>query len=72
MPSRQTIATAVSSAILLVFVWLFLVPEPYNLAYLGKRAFYQPTGICRDGIYTFETLPQTACFNNKGLQKWFN
>jgi hypothetical protein len=72
MPDRQTIATTVSSVILIVFIWLFIVPEPYNLVYIGKRAFYKPTGICRDGVYTFAPLPQTACFDNKGLEKWFN
>jgi Protein of unknown function (DUF3761) len=60
---------AIGIAAVCVFSWLFLRP-PYNVTYLFKRAFYTPTAVCVDGIYSFSASRSGSCSGHKGVRRW--
>lgn len=45
-------------------------PAPYNLQYQVKRAFYNPTAVCKDGIYSFAATRAGSCSGHGGVQTW--
>lgn len=59
------------SIIILVFLVIaqLFFPSPYNPRYLFKRAFYNPTFQCADGIYSFAVNSQGACSHHGGIKR---
>lgn len=56
----------------LFFLWMILVPAPYNPQYWFKRAFYTEKAVCRDGIYSFSAARSGTCSGHGGVARWLD
>jgi hypothetical protein len=43
--------------------------DPYNPGYWFNRAFYKPTALCADGIYSFAERDSGRCSWHGGVKK---
>lgn len=51
---------------LLMYMWSWM-PAPYNPRYLVNRALFDPSFVCKDGVYSFAKTSNGACSGHNGI-----
>jgi len=56
----------VAAVMIFMYMWSWM-PAPYSWTYLVKRALFDPSFVCKDGVLSFAKTSNGACSGHGGI-----